>query len=647
KRQDLAQPPKEFNKLLDTRSESGEIEILVYADEDASGRMLESMIIDAVNDVADIMKLLRASSKGKDINDANIIDTTRELAGAVNDLFKEVRNDKIAFDEFSHKVSEKASAAESLALLQGMSSLPRYKSELQKLTESFFSRMGEMRDLSKTARALAVGKEGARANFIEKSQVRDEKQKEFAALSKALEDAQHRYREATNAYLGAMNETAKRYKEFKEKEHEYEKAYAVWEYAHTPYLLDTIAKDAQSGKGELPTGEKQVLSKLAPADAHERYARVKAEYEKADANYRSRKEAMEKQKRVEDLLQDERYKALRDEFEREAKSYARFDRAATLLAEQTAMLSAEVEMLRKEYVRAKDMDFEKMVKEKDEKGNDIDKVVPLTNEEKIKRDAILGRMIAEIDRMGIKNFIMHVLVREFVLRSGVEFVKANEKAFTRSRPPYLVVWYLPPIDENNGNGGYIGGKAGKEEIEHAYDEFKRQYPQLYDDIEYLRSHNIGYGSLIEKVAREYYDWKHWHYKYLDAKERCNDWEPWWCNNARHRREQASIHQNNFITFYNKLSEYLISVKKARNKLDEKEKLLYSYERVRSAKEFREKTFAAHAIIDNRHYLALTDDDRNRIFDDADNRATIGASDVNITVLRKKSMRRDIDGNVLK
>ena len=117
-------------------------------------------------------------------------------------------------------------------------------------------------------------------------------------------------------YINAMNTVSENYKTYKDAEFEYERAYAVWEYANTPYLKDTFVHDSELGDGKLPgTDEVEDYSDIQVPDARENYEYILQKYNEAHQRYSDAMDAMENQETIEMLRLDDEYESLRKAFE--------------------------------------------------------------------------------------------------------------------------------------------------------------------------------------------------------------------------------------------------------------------------------------------------------------------------------------------
>jgi hypothetical protein len=119
--------------------------------------------------------------------------------------------------------------------------------------------------------------------------------------------AQREYEALQKSYNDRINDNAAKYSTFQDAEFTYERAYAVWEYANTPYLSDTKAKESSLGSGMLADGTLADFDAFTAPDALENYQTILEMYEYKKGDFDIFTAAKAGQEKIEDLANDSAY----------------------------------------------------------------------------------------------------------------------------------------------------------------------------------------------------------------------------------------------------------------------------------------------------------------------------------------------------
>lgn len=166
-------------------------------------------------------------------------------------------------------------------------------------------------------------------------------EQEYERVETALRQAQESYNTLNQNYVTQMNAVADAYGDFNQREFEYERAYAVWEYANSPYLKQEEVQDQGVTEGTLPGTEGSTvvdMSGIPSPDARNEYARIEAIYNERAAVLNERQTAREGQETLQTLRGDEEYMELRDDLERKTMSYTRVAQTDVQLNEKLGEL---------------------------------------------------------------------------------------------------------------------------------------------------------------------------------------------------------------------------------------------------------------------------------------------------------------------
>ncbi len=132
-------------------------------------------------------------------------------------------------------------------------------------------------------------------------------EKDYADLTNSITTAKREYEAIQKSYSDRINDNAARYHAFQEAEFAYERAYAVWEYANTPYLNDTSAGTLSIGSGVLADGTLADFDSFSAPDALDNYQAVLAMYESKKSDFDACSSILAGQEKVEDLANDSAY----------------------------------------------------------------------------------------------------------------------------------------------------------------------------------------------------------------------------------------------------------------------------------------------------------------------------------------------------
>ncbi|HON80547.1 MAG TPA: hypothetical protein PK544_18795, partial [Spirochaetota bacterium] len=134
----------------------------------------------------------------------------------------------------------------------------------------------------------------------------------YRELNEKIEAARKEYNDAVSSYTAHMNDVSEKYSAYHTAEQQYETAYAVWEYANTPYLMESSEFETGIGTGQLVDGTGIDFNDLDAPDALERYQQCLEEFSVTEQTLQDAKTAMDSQETTEDLGDDSAYTAFKD-----------------------------------------------------------------------------------------------------------------------------------------------------------------------------------------------------------------------------------------------------------------------------------------------------------------------------------------------
>ncbi|HPB81621.1 MAG TPA: hypothetical protein PK200_06240, partial [Spirochaetota bacterium] len=411
--------------------------------------------------------------------------------------------------------------------------------------------------------------------------------------------------------------------DFAAKEFAYERAYAVWEYANTPYLMDTAEHETGLGTGTLPGTEGDTvtdLSKIPVPDARENYLRILGQCETAQAAFLYASEKKENQETVESLMEDTVYAELKEAFARKAESYARVARAAVLIEETTA----DLERQRAEWTA-------KYTQYKDAPGGFArtgDGAAELTDEEVRRRDIVLAHMAEYANNNGGVDAYINLLIYENTLRAEIYRYETN------TVNPYSLTllkdarpWeYASLLAQHNAIDSGIRG-----------------------DMAYLIAHGMNY-ALIDSMSANYRAYLVWLDGYHQADSNADTKNPVkrrkWRRIRNDRERKYKMYELRYNSDRAQLQKYLSNILNARNGLIATETKLRDLDEVRYVGKLSDTDTTSRNIRDSvltRNEYALTSEDIEHVYDATDTDFSVDSESVNITSMRRKVLRKDVDG----
>nr|MBP7584014.1 hypothetical protein [Spirochaetota bacterium] len=334
---------------LDRRDASGNIIEIFYAVPDTEGRALGSMIIEASNALASRMGEMFAAARPAGAADGELASVGQYLARLTADFDPNRTYAYTGGYEFDAALTALYDEATTVHAAKGTATLAGAEGEIASLASAIVQRESDVIQRASVYGVMGKNREVLRREMDAAGKTRGTLQEAYSKNAAELAGAQGRYQAANMKYIDGMNAVSSSYTAYKGAELAYERAYAVWEYAHTPYLSDTAAKEGGAGEGTLPGGETADLTTAPAPDAKERYARVKASFDAAEAKLATAKTALDSQETVEDLAGDAAYQAAREEFRVEAESYARTARAASMVEDDLGSVKAKVDLWQGKY----------------------------------------------------------------------------------------------------------------------------------------------------------------------------------------------------------------------------------------------------------------------------------------------------------
>ncbi len=350
--------------------------------------MLGSLIVEESNRLAASLRTLlgvgRAEEIPSDGDGVYGIAQFLDSAGDVYDTEASYERDSDDRYAFSAALEELLSGVIAYTGANGSESLKTAADELAVMEYSIGTYKDRIIDRGKTYRLCGGDADELRRDMETASIEHRTAEEAYRAIKTALDARRADYETANAGYIAAMNATTVRYADYRERELVHEKAYAVWEYAHTPYLKESSPRDAGLGNGNAPGGGVSEYDELDTPDALDNYLRVSERYAEANTAYEAARVKKDSQETIAQLRAGAAYAALRADLKRKTESYARTAQVYSLVEEKLAAARKEYEDARSAYATAKDgVEFNL----KDEGAPDM------TEEETALRDRILEHII--------------------------------------------------------------------------------------------------------------------------------------------------------------------------------------------------------------------------------------------------------------
>ncbi len=440
---------------------------------------------------------------------------------------------------------------------------------------------------------------------------------DFDDAAKAVSEAQSRYEEKHAEYIDKMRETSANHRAFTEAEYDYETAYAVWEYAFTPYLADTTEKEAKAGYGEVEGIDgvlHEDLSTLPVPDAKENYARILGLFTTANEKYLQAKTKMDAQETVESLNADGEYSRLKGRFEAVAKSFTRLARAKDLSDADTKKLKLEVAAAKDEYEAAK------------KAPNGFNDTEGMSDDEIRERDKILARMaryVGDRGSAGVDAYI-DLMLKEYVLRRGIAYLKAHSNN-------EMDTFYYPQNDH-----WYRPSEVGT--LENLYNNLPAF---IRNDMKTLRDMGLNYDAFILEMCSDYHNYREWKDLYEYAKKKAKSNNPItrlrWKNNKKKREKKYKEYRDAYNYRRERFATYLLNVVQTRKTYGALSAELAELDQARDLE---------YLVSDKslgRSFYSLEEADLSRLYDNTSKEVPAAGEGVNITLLRKKIARTDLDG----
>lgn len=265
------------------------------------------------------------------------------------DLTTDVVNTKVDFNDKMRQLFDNVSSSKAdveLELSTAEKAMKNHRYTYDDLSAKIIEQK-ESYDVIGTSDFEQVEKDTTAAGLVVEA-----KEAIYNAALLELEARQAEYQTQHDTYITAMDNISATYTDFKVKESEYEEAYAIWEYANTPYLKDTLEHDTEITEGETTTGENVSMEDYKIPDANERLITAKENYKTALETFNEAETV--KNGDSSKLLNDTVYKSLSQQYINKTDSYVRTDRAKTILTQELGMLESLQEEASINYENAKD-----------------------------------------------------------------------------------------------------------------------------------------------------------------------------------------------------------------------------------------------------------------------------------------------------
>ncbi len=457
--------------------------------------------------------------------------------------------------------------------------------------------------------------------------VHEAAKKEFESEGKKLSAARTKYEAKNKEYTGKMQEVSTTYSSYQTLEFSYEKAYAVWEYANTPYLKENIT-DSPDLENSASAGDS-----LPAPDARDYYEKVKKQYDKAVTAYDTAAAAKASQYNTVELNSDPVYKELKADFIRKSKSFIRIAQVNTEVKEDLDLYKEKYEIAKKIYENFKDSFNIYFSKLKDMEGEGDEYKASLARA----RDEILN----------------HILKTGKVVDNGIEF-KEYENA---------LLWYSCVLKTEV----YEEKLKAELIINGLYPGYNGDIDNLKDKIKSLKSYVNSFNSLTEVIKNDtiriynefntssdgdnlntildnYPGYIYWHYMYKEADDKYDSLSKYnysgkrkWKNKKKDRKKKYKKHENNYERAVSPILTDLADISKSKADYAEKASIYKGISSVRY-------------IEDIKKYLkqgkyGLTDEDLSHLYDSSMTGYVPDDESVNLDVLRdiSETARLDLDG----
>lgn len=329
---------------------TGRIKTFYFAPEsfDGSG-MIRSMIIEAANgcsrEFESLLKASRREAVDEPAGGAVTIERFIERANGIYDDGANYTCDAEGVFSFEAGLDALVSGVISLASSK-KTALACLYNELSAAEASRESSRARIASAGKTLSQMRESNgslETIRRHLMNAASGHAESEARYEGLQRALAERQDAYKAKNEEYLAAMNDISAVYNEYRDREYEYERAEAVWEYAHTPYLKSDASQDSGlTGNG------------IVPPDAEQSCRAIEEQYNQAQKAFLEAESKLRSQETLESLLSDTEYAKLRSDFIRKSGSYVRTAQAAAQLGEDIGKSRQEYETRKEAYETARD-----------------------------------------------------------------------------------------------------------------------------------------------------------------------------------------------------------------------------------------------------------------------------------------------------
>ncbi|HSV97218.1 MAG TPA: hypothetical protein VLM75_09810, partial [Spirochaetota bacterium] len=594
--------------VIDGRdADTGEVNRYYYmpAENRANGKsMLGSLVVEESNALAGALRTLfgvgRAEVVPSNADGVYGIAQFLDKADGMYDTGATYARDAEGKYAFANALEELLSGVIARAGAYGNESLSGLASELASMEYATEKYKERIIDRGKTYRLFGGDADDLRRDMGAASVQHKNAEEAYRTIKTALDARQAGYEAANAEYIRAMNATAARYALYRERELAFEKAYAVWEYANTPYLKESSPRDPGLGSGNTPGGGVNEYAELPAPDALDVYNRVNAQYEEARAAYEAVRAKKESQETLAQLRANAAYSALCADLARKTESYARTAQVYALVEEKLSAARKEYADALSAYTASKDgVAFNKRT---------VDGALEMTEEELRLRDRILGHIVGS----GTGEGRIDEYLGAFILYDDYLKLKAT---------------YASSIAGEN-HPRVLEAKA-------------KIAPDAFADIETIHE-RLDHATIDTMVSEyrlmvsNYNDYR----RYASRVEKCDVR----CDHLRDKRndrhEKYIRHNKLYEKARNTIGDSLADVLEAKQKLVEKETAYRTLDDARSLADIRK-------VLANPPY-GLTGEDLGHLYD-ATTSSTHErtAESVNIESLRREKARFDADGYAMR
>ncbi len=591
---------------MDTRDGgSGELDTVNYRNDD-----IDNLILEEMNSFAANMKDLEVQAAAEVIDDTltigDFMDTVDGFYDTNTDYTRNTEGDFVFSTDLTRQINDIEGARDAFNL-----NFDTVFGDMKNSGALLEKSRGEVITARKTYNLL---------NGMDINQLREQVRTQGVVVENAriayedretgLSDQKEIYDRLTAEYVNSMGNAETAYNAFKDAEFQYERAYAVYEYANTPYLKEESSQDSGVGSGYVPGtdgGGVIDISGLNVPDARDNYEYIRGIYEEKATALTEAETGLRDQETLATLRADGEYSALREDFVRKAGSYTRTAQADVLVNEKISELSYNYEKAQDSY------------------------------------DAARSSVYSNIFGIDEGNLVVDGVISHMMGNGATSRINEYAKAIECYWGYRTWKQYIPT---NFWNSGFIGSQI--QSIKVQYDTYNAIDPDIQKNIEILYTYN---KDLIDGNSWSYYIERYRRIEYEYARDRYNGTKKRYViERRRWRRRRDSRHNEwlnaNAVYQVNSLTNSLNPKRKSldklfakKNELQAETEALYAFDRVRSIDQLK-------SILGGPKY-GLTTEDLGHVYDEFTPATDPDTGEqVSLTTLRREMQRLDADGHAV-